>query len=138
MTVEKFIAKAQGYFGKYTAEQRSTVEQWLGRTKKNPADGSERPVLSERALGLVYSEVLKILSPAYKTPPGIYELEQAWRTVQKDRRHELYDTALPAPEEQPADEHTALEALAIIYETMGYVTKAKRVREGHPPDEGGV
>jgi len=86
LTVKKFIEKAEGYYAKYTAEQKATVFQWLSRR-------------GEKAISLIWAEVLKAFSPVYKTPPCIKELEDAWLVVCRERKHELKKTALPAPED---------------------------------------
>jgi len=86
LTVRKFISKAEGYYIAYTAEQKANVYQWL--TKR-----------SEKAISLIWAEVLKAFSPVYKTPPCIKELEDAWAVVCKERRFELQQLSLPAPED---------------------------------------
>jgi len=119
LTAEKFITKAQGYYGKYTAEQRKTVMLWLSRR-------------SEKAISLIWAEVLKAFSAAYKMPPCIKELEDAWAIVYRDRAYELRQKQLELlkPEGEPMSEEAAKEAIAMMYETIGFIADAKRVRAG--------
>jgi len=83
LTTEQFIHEAQGYFGPYSPIQKKYVSLWL---REIPA----------KALPLLWAEILKAVSPVYKVPPGIKELDDAWRVV-KERR---WDELLPAPEYQ--------------------------------------
>jgi len=107
LTVRRFIEKAEGYYTAYSAEQKAAVYQWL----------SQR---SERALSLIWAEVLKAFSPVYKTPPCIKELEDAWAVVCKDRNHELRQQALPAPEDtsELADPETVQSVLDELNEKI--------------------
>jgi hypothetical protein len=107
LTVSKFIGKAEGYYTAYTAEQKAAVFQWLSKR-------------SEKAISLIWAEVLKAFSPVYKTPPCIKELEDAWTVVCRDRRDELRQPALPAPEDTSdvADPETVDEVLEKLNEKL--------------------
>lgn len=115
MTPDKFIEKAQAYYGRYNTEQRETVRQWL--QQKSPI-----------FLPLVYAEVLKLLSATYKTPPGICELEQALRIVRTNRIDEIRPRYLPDPVDNPIDEATAMTHLALLCDMIGDVARAKKLR----------
>ena len=58
------------------------VRQWLSKK-------------SDVQMDFIYAEVLKTLSAVYKTPPGIKELEDAFRKVKKERWDEIYPQVLP-------------------------------------------
>mgnify|MGYP007113008677 CR=1 FL=1 len=85
MNTDQFIAECQGYFGPYTATQKKYVRQWLEQH-------------TESRFPLLFAEVLKTISPVYKTPPGIKDLEDAWKHVAEKFRPEL---AAPAVAERP-------------------------------------
>jgi len=91
MTINQFISKAEAYYGRYNTEQMLTVRLWLSGK-------------SEKATELIYSEVLKSLSPVYKTPPCVKELEDAWKIIKRDRWTELQPKALPEPIELTEEE----------------------------------
>lgn len=120
MTTQAFITRSQDYYGEYSAEQRRVVWAWLERR-------------TDRERDIVYAEILKSLSPKYKTPPGIYELEQAWTEATTHRRDELgpppdYSRKqLPAePEEEPITEEEAEYYFAELKKTIGQLAEAKR------------
>ena len=121
MTTEKFMTRAQDYYdGKYTTEQYRVVERWLEKRADHERD-------------IVYAEVLKALSPKFKTPPGIYELEQAWSKALEHRRDELgpppdYSRKqLPAePDEEPITEEEADYYFEELKKTIGQLAQAKR------------
>lgn len=121
MTTQVFIERASKYFGgQYNAEQRRVVSAWLERR-------------TDRERDIVYAEVLKSLSPKFKTPPGIYELDQAWREATEHRRDELGPppdytrTALPAePDEEPLSHEEAEAYFDELKRTIGSLADAKR------------
>lgn len=120
MTVEQFIARSQDYYGEYSTEQRRVVIAWLNRR-------------TDRERDIVYAEVLKSLSPKFKTPPGIYELEQAWREAVEHRWNELTPRpdhtrkALPAePEEEPVSHEEAQSYFDELKRIIGSLADAKR------------
>ncbi len=83
MRIDEFITQSEGYYcSRYNPYQLEVVRQWLSKK-------------SEVQIGFIYAEVLKILSPVYKTPPGIKELEDAFRKVKKERWDEIYPQVLP-------------------------------------------
>lgn len=91
MNTDQFIAECQGYFGPYTATQKKYVRQWLEQH-------------TESRFPLLFAEVLKTISPVYKTPPGIKDLEDAWKHVAEKFRPELAAPAVPRLEEIPSEE----------------------------------
>lgn len=83
MTVDNFITQTEGYYNsKYNKFQKRAVLDWLNMRQENQ-------------VGFIYSEVLKMLSPVYKTPPGIFELEKAMKIVKKERWSEVNPVSLP-------------------------------------------
>lgn len=122
MTTQTFIARAQDYYNAaYTDSQLAAVKSWLSRR-------------TERELDVIYAEVLKALSAKYKSPPGIYELEEAWNRALEYRRDELgpppdYSRkALPAePEEEPVSDEEAEEYLAEVRRIVGLLAESKRI-----------
>lgn len=120
MTTQAFMTRSQDYFGEYSSEQRRVVQAWLDRH-------------TDRERDVVYAEILKSLSPKFKTPPGIYELEQAWSTALEHRRDELgpppdYSRKqLPAePQEEPITEEEATYYFEELKRTIGKLAQAKR------------
>ena len=91
MTAEQFITEAQGYFGPYNATQKKYVRQWLAPK-------------SERTIAMLFAETLKSVSPIYKTPPGIKELEDAEREAWRRRGPELQAPPMMQIEYMPTDE----------------------------------
>ena len=91
MTAEQFIAEAQGYFGPYNPTQKKYVRQWLAPK-------------SEKTIAMLFAETLKSVSPIYKTPPGIKELEDAEREAWRRRGQELQAPAVKQIEYVPTEE----------------------------------
>ena len=91
MTADQFIAETQGYFGPYNPTQKKYVRQWLAAK-------------SERTIAMLFAETLKSVSPIYKTPPGIKELEDAEREAWRRRGPELKAPAVKQIEYMPTDE----------------------------------
>ena len=120
MTTEQFITRSANYYGDYSAEQRRVVSAWVERR-------------TERERDIVYAEILKTLSPKFKTPPGIYELEEAWNRALEHRRDELGPPpdytlkALPAePDEDPITREEADYYFDELKKTIGELASAKR------------
>lgn len=77
MTVQHFLTKIEGYFGKeYDKVPSDTLEQWL--TRKVP----------EKDLPSLYAEVVRTISTRYKTLPGVKELSECWRDVRSRKTTE--------------------------------------------------
>ena len=119
MTTQAFIARSQDYYGEYSEEQQRVVASWLEKR-------------TERERDIVYAEVLKHLSPKYKTPPGIYELEQAWKEATEHRRDELgpqpdhQQKQLPAEsDEEPLTEEEAEYYFDKLKQTIASLAEAK-------------
>lgn len=110
MTIPEFITRAQGYYGRYTEEQKRTVIGWLKAQNQD-------------AIKYIYAEVLKILSPIYKTPPCITELEEAYKVVKRERWNEVCP-ALPEPLPEKADP----ERLERVIKLIEDLAKGKRFK----------
>ncbi len=106
MTPTQFIQKSKAYYGQYNREQEATVSAWLKQK-------------DERLLPLIYSEVLKQLSPVYKTPPGIKELEDSLREVKGHRMHEVERTATLQIEDGNVSTLEGKAFLRGLYEKLG-------------------
>lgn len=120
MTTEQFIERSANYYSDYSPEQRRVVVAWLNHR-------------TERERDVVYAEVLKSLSPKYKTPPGIYELEQAWHKALETRYNELGSPPDPnqkqiaaGEEEEPLTEEEAEYYFDELKKTIGNLAEAKR------------
>lgn len=114
MTLQDFLTEAQGYYGRYTGAQKKAVVAWL---RQYP----------EKLYSYLYAEVLKTLSASYKTPPGIYELEQAMKTVKRERWSEIFP-CLPEPLPEKADP----EKMKSVIDLIKNLGKAKRFEEKTP------
>jgi hypothetical protein len=99
LTIQDFIAKAQGYYCNYTPVQKEAVVSWLNGK-------------SEKEIAYIYAEVLKLLSPTLRMPPCITELETAYKKIKVERWSEIYPKALP--EYIPVSEKASPEAMAEI------------------------
>ena len=107
------MEQVQGYYGEYNLTQKAVVDSWISNK-------------TERALNILYAEILKAVSPMYKVPPGVKELEDAWKIVITDRWMEL-----EAPQEQNKNliEERYLpreEAGKIIKECLTKITEKSR------------
>ena len=91
MTAEQFITEAQGYFGPYNPTQKKYVRQWLA-----PKSGN--------TIAMLFAETLKTVSPIYKTPPGVKELEDADRNVSRRLSPELKAPPVMQIEYLPTEE----------------------------------
>lgn len=106
MTIDNFIDQSKAYYGPYNKTQEAFVKAWL---KKKP----------ERTYSLILSEILKSLSPVYKTPPGIKELEDAYKEIMNHRKHEIPTETklyLPVEEDMPKEQGEAI--LKDLYEKL--------------------
>lgn len=110
MTVHDFLTEAQAYYGRYNEAQKRAVIAWLSQKK-------------DKELDFVYAEVLKALSAVYKTPPGIKELEDAFRIVKKERWREVYP-ALP----ELLPEKASPEIREGLAEMLNSLIKSKRFK----------
>lgn len=112
MTTETFIHEAEGYYGRYNPMQLKYVVQWLDKR-------------TTEELPYLWAEVLKALSPVYRTPPGVKELEDAWKIVRTQRMQEIYP---PRPQitEERMPEAEAKKYFDIIRDTLGWLRKQKR------------
>ena len=106
MNPNHFIHEAKAYYGPYNRAQEKIVRSWLSQK-------------DERLLPLLWSEVLKALSPVYKTPPGIKELEDALREVKGHRMHEVKTDKLKLVEEDNVSPEESKAFLRGLYEKLG-------------------
>ena len=104
MTADQFIAEAQGYFGPYNATQKKYVRQWLAPK-------------SEKTIAMLFAETLKSVSPIYKTPPGIKELEDAEREAWRRRSPELQGPAVAQIEYMPTEDERK-EAAKLLHDLL--------------------
>lgn len=105
MTVDQFFSEVQGYYGPYNPSQRKYVRQWLAGRSGN-------------TIALLFAETLKAVSPIYKTPPGVKELEDADKAVWKRQSPELQAPPRLQIEYQPTEEERA-EAAKILRGILG-------------------
>ena len=105
MNPNHFIHEAKAYYGQYNRAQEKIVRSWLSQK-------------DERLLPLLWSEVLKALSPVYKTPPGIKELEDALREVKGHRMHEVNAGKILLLEDDNGDLEEGKTFLRGLYEKL--------------------
>lgn len=114
MTTPQFIAEIGGVFSPYNQTQRKYVQQFLSKR-------------SEKAISIIFSEVLKSFSPTSTNPrPGISELTAAWEEIKAHRMHEL----MPKPlmlEESDIDPEEAKRMFRELNYKIATMAKEKRI-----------
>ena len=76
MSVDKFLHMAEGYFCKYNPIRKKIVKEWLESR-------------NERRLALLFRELVKTISPSWRIPPCVAELEKANKMVSAERSFDL-------------------------------------------------
>jgi len=117
LTQEIFLTEVQGYYGPYNGYQLKYVTKWLSH-------------IPEKLYPNLFSEVLKALSPSFRTPPGVSDLDEALRAVRNGRIPGEY---IPLQIEEQIDPEEAEAALAELMKTVGACTqKATSWRKPSP------
>ncbi|ORC37277.1 hypothetical protein B4O97_03545 [Marispirochaeta aestuarii] len=114
MTTEQFINEAQGYFGNYTPTQKKYVSMWLNKK-------------SEKCLPLIFAEVVMVHSPSLRMPPGVAELEKAFKAIPEQKWRELESPVLQIEEREFTEEEIEenMQKIKAIFEGLG---KKKNIR----------
>jgi hypothetical protein len=121
LTGDQFRKLAEDYYcSDYTDTQRHAVREWLSMRR-------------EEEISFIWAEVLKLLSPKYKTPPCITELEEAWKIVKRERWDELQKRISGPKHKQIAGPVMSNEEWQAncqkVREKIREVAAAKKVRE---------
>jgi len=122
LTTDGFINEMQNYYNhKYNETQKRYLGKWL----------SDR---AQQTLPYLVLETIKLFNPTSTKPiPAVYDLEEAYRVVRRERAHEIYQPALPAPDRDADQELTReqVEAAAENLTRIGLKEIAERLREKH-------
>ena len=105
MTQDVFLSEIQGYYGMYNSFQLKYVTIWLSK-------------VAEKLYSNIFAEVLKTLSPVYKTPPGVSDLETALKTF---KANWIPDEYIPPQIEEPIDPEEKEKGEAGLRELMNIV-----------------
>lgn len=122
MTIDNFLTEMQNYYNyKYNKTQKKYIEKWL-KDRKN------------KTLPYILLETMKLFNPTSTKPiPGVYDLEEGYRIVRRERAREIYQPALPEPDEGVDQEPTKeqVEQAAQNLTRIGLERIAHRLREKH-------
>lgn len=117
MTVSQFLSEAQDYYrDKYSQTQKKYVAQYL----KN---------MSEKVIGMIFSEILKDYSSSYKAVPAIAEIQKAWHKVKTERYAELQAPPENLLEERTITKEEAQQNIRKIWDILASLGKSKRMEE---------
>lgn len=94
MTTAVFIHEIEGYYSSYNPTQRKYVSMWLEKK-------------SDRSRRFTFAEVVKLHSPSLRMPPGIAELEEAYKAIPEKRWREIESPVMQIEERNFTDEEMA-------------------------------